>query len=222
VGITAEELGTLPDEIATAPRAAWVDPRQWFPEPALPLEIEIGSGKGAFLLQEGGEHPEANFLGIEWAREFYEYTADRVRRRALPNVRVLNIDATEFLRWRCPDAVARVIHLYFSDPWPKSRHHRRRVVQDRFLADAARVLTPGGELRIVTDHDEYWAWMQEHFARWCAPAPDSARPFQLREFEAPASAAAGELVGTNFERKYRREGRPFHAAALKKTAPTAP
>jgi tRNA (guanine-N7-)-methyltransferase len=216
VGITGDELGPLPDEIATDPRAAWVDPRGWFPDPRLPLEIEIGSGKGTFLLQEGSERPGTNFLGIEWAREFYEYTADRVRRRGLANVRVLNADATEFLHWRCPDGIARVIHLYFSDPWPKSRHHRRRVVQDRFLADAARVLEPGGELRIVTDHDEYWAWMREHFARWCAPTPTAERPFIPADFAPPGSAGEGELVGTNFERKYRREGRPFHAAVLRK------
>jgi tRNA (guanine-N7-)-methyltransferase len=222
VGITAEELGSLPDEIASDPRAAWLDPRAWFPEPARPLEIEIGSGKGTFLLQEGTERIETNFLGIEWAREFYQYTADRVRRRGLTNVRVLNVDATEFLRWRCPDMIVRVIHLYFSDPWPKSRHHRRRVVQDRFLEDALRVLEPGGELRIVTDHEDYWAWMREHFARWASATPDGTKPFALGAFDPPGSAGEGELVGTNFERKYRREGRPFHSAVLQKPERAGP
>jgi tRNA (guanine-N7-)-methyltransferase len=241
IGLTADDLGPLPDDVLENPLSARVDPRGWFPDPALPFEVEIGSGKGTFLLQEAAEHPEKNLLGIEWAREFYAYAADRLRRRGLPNVRLLNADATEFIRWRCPDAVARVIHLYFSDPWPKSRHHRRRVVQDRFLADAYRVLEPGGELRIVTDHEEYWAWMEEHFARWSRPAgseqvnrrgdeqgaPAGASPahllnsspapvFERLPFSPPASAGEGELVGTNFERKYRREGRPFHAATLRK------
>jgi tRNA (guanine-N7-)-methyltransferase len=214
VGVSAEEMPPLPDEIARDRRAAWVDCRRWFSEPARALEIEIGSGKGTFLLQQASEQPETNFLGIEWAREFYLYTADRVRRRGLGNVRVLHGDATEFLRWRCPDAIARVIHLYFSDPWPKRRHHRRRVVQDSFLADAWRVLVPGGELRIVTDHDEYWMWMREHFARWTAP--EASPRFELLAFAPPRSAGEGELVGTNFERKYRREGRPFNAAVLRK------
>lgn len=222
IGLTADDLGPLPDDILSNPLAARLHPRQWFTNPALPLELEIGSGKGTFLIQEAAEHPDTNFLGMEWAREFYAYAADRLRRRALPNVRLLNADATEFIHWRCPDAIVRVVHLYFSDPWPKSRHHRRRVVQDRFLADAHRILQPGGELRIVTDHDEYWAWMEEHFARWCSPdragIPSVPGPglFIRLPFSPPASASEGELVGTNFERKYRSDGRPFHAATLKK------
>ncbi|MBL0927595.1 MAG: tRNA (guanosine(46)-N7)-methyltransferase TrmB [Phycisphaerales bacterium] len=220
VGIDASELPPLPPSGA-APDPARFDPRRWFPHPERPFEIEIGSGKGAFLLQQAADEPGTNFLGIEWAKEFWAYAADRVRRRALPNVRLLHADATEFLRWRVPDGCARVIHLYFSDPWPKARHHKRRVVQDRFLADARRVLAPGGELRIVTDHADYWAWMEAHFARWCGPNPahplaDSPGGFAREPFERPSSAGEGEVVGTNFERKYAREGRPFHAAKLRR------
>jgi tRNA (guanine-N7-)-methyltransferase len=229
IGISADDLGPLPDEIASNPRAGWIDPRLWFAQPERPLEIEIGSGKGTFLVQQAALKPQTNFLGFEWAREFYLYAADRCRRRQMENVRLVNADATEFLHWRCPDEVAGVIHLYFSDPWPKKRHHRRRVVQDRFLADAWRILKPGGELRIVTDHDEYWEWMEEHFARWTAadgqaPPPEFAGavnarpPFERLVFARPESASEGELVGTNFERKYRREGRPFNAAVLRRRA----
>ena len=221
VGVSAQELGPLPDEIMTDPEAGWIEPRAWFGEGAeRPFEIEIGSGKGSFLLQQAALEPGVNYLGIEWAGEFYAYTADRLRRSGLTNVRMLNADATEFLHWRCPSGIARVIHLYFSDPWPKKRHHKKRVVQDAFMADAHRVLVPGGELRIVTDHDEYWAWMEDVFARWTRVPDDSARgddaSFERREFEAPQSAGEGEIVGTNFERKYRREGRPFHACVLRK------
>ncbi|MBL9033037.1 MAG: tRNA (guanosine(46)-N7)-methyltransferase TrmB [Phycisphaerae bacterium] len=230
VGLTLADLPPLPDAIGTDPLAGRLDPRAWFPHPERPLELEIGSGKGTFLLAEAARLPETNFLGIEWEHEFFAYAADRIRRAGLTNVRMLHADATEFLRWRCPDAILRVIHLYFSDPWPKSRHHRRRVVQDRFLADAARVLAPGGELRIVTDHDDYWAWMEDHFARWTAPDAEpvvgpagggntdsgGSAPFTREAFDPPASAREGELVGTNFERKYRREGRPFHAATLRR------
>lgn len=224
VGITAASLPTLPDTVVSDRAAGWLDPRGWFDDPARPFEIEIGSGKGTFLVQQAELQPGTNFLGIEWAKEFFAYAADRVRRRALTNVRLLHADATEFLRWRTPDGIARVIHLYFSDPWPKTRHHRRRVVQDRFLAEAHRVLEPQGELRIVTDHAEYWAWMEEHFARWCAPAPggvvaregEPARRFEREGFERPASAGVDELVGTNFERKYVKEGREFFTAKLRR------
>lgn len=218
VAVSAEELGPLPDDMLSNPESAWVYSRQWFPEPSRTLELEIGSGKGTFLLQQAAAMPDVNFLGIEIAREFFEYTADRVRRSGLTNIRVLNTDAAEFLRWRCPPSIFRVIHIYFPDPWPKRRHHRRRIVQDEFLTQCVRVLEPGGEVRLVTDHDDYWAWIEEHLARWCAPASnvEPTRPFLREDFERSATAGDGELVGTNFERKYRHEGRPFHAVVLRR------
>ena len=105
-------------------------------------------------------------------------------------------------------------------------------MQPRFLAHAWRVLEPGGELRVVTDHAELWAWDMEHFGAWTSPsgrdllreniraadAPDHA-PFSLLPFDRPESAGPGELVGSNFERKFRREGRSFHAATLRKNPP---
>lgn len=208
-GIEMRSLAPLPDAATVeAARAALAfDPRAWFPQPTRRFELEIGSGKGTFLLQQAELEPETNFLGIEWAGEFWAYAADRIRRRGLPNVRLLHGDATEFIRTRVPDGIVSVIHLYFSDPWPKTRHHKRRVVQDHTLREFHRILKPRGELRIVTDHDELWAWDVEHAER----ASDL---FERRDFEKPASAGEGEVVGTNFERKFRREGRPFHAMTL--------
>jgi|GEM_PF-134006 len=252
IALSDQELGPIPDQIATNPRAAMIDPRRWFAHPDRPFQIEIGTGKGAFLLQHAGDNPRINLLGIEAAREFYLYSADRCRRRELSNVRMLCADATEFLRWRCTDSVVAAIHLYFPDPWPKRKHHKKRIIQDRFLADVHRVLEPGGCLRIVTDHDQYWEWIARHIARWTAPsgwqmlaprgdrpdtcleaAPDpdhspavrasgadrpatGGGPFALIPFRPIVGANAGELVGTNFERKYRHQGRPFHTGVLVK------
>ena len=253
VGISSTELGALPDDVLTNPEAGRVDPRGWFSEPGSPFELEIGSGKGTFLVQQSELEPGTNFLGIEWAGEFYQYAADRIRRRRASgshaNVRMLHGDATEFLRWRCPDAICRVIHLYFSDPWPKSRHHKKRVVQHRFLADAWRVLETGGQVRVVTDHADLWAWDLAHFGVWvgdagaCEPylgeaegkmetarglvpvMPDGVRalrdgmpsaPYAIGGFDRPDSAGVGEVVGTNFERKFIAEGRSFNAAVLTK------
>lgn len=198
-GLTLADLPPL--------EAGRIDPRTWFEHPDRCFEIEIGSGKGTFLVQQAALQPEVNFLGFEWAGEFFRYAADRVRRHGLKNVRIVHADATEFLRFRCVDSIASVIHLYFSDPWPKTRHHKRRVVQDYTLREFHRVLLPGGELRLVTDHDNLWQWYREHIAR-------NAELFDEKPFESPLSAGEGEVVGTNFERKYRREGRPFHATTL--------
>lgn len=220
VAVKREELPPVPDRIADDPSAGWIDPRSWFPSPDAPLELEIGCGKGTFLLQHGSASPRINLLGIEVAREFFEYTADRVRRAGLRHVRVLNADAAEFLRWSCASAVFSVVHIYFPDPWPKRRHHRRRIIRDDVLAQLARVLVPGGEIRLVTDHEEYWAWIEDHLARWCGETADESigesKPFIRGAFTRAIGASDDELVGTNFERKYRREGRPFHAVVLRR------
>lgn len=227
VGIAPAELPPLPDAIMSDPKAGWSDPRAWFARPELPLEIEIGCGKGSFILQEAAANPGVNYLALEYEREVYMYAADRVRRRGLTNVRVLYADAPDFLRWRCAPDVARVIHLYYSDPWPKRKHHKNRVVQDRFLAEAWRVLQPDGELRVVTDHDELWEWNVQHFDRWCAgdgPIPDAlridfalpTRPFESLTFTPPTWAEEGSVVGTNYERKFTSVDKPPHARVLRK------
>ena len=184
-----------------------IDPRSWFKNSNAPFEIEIGSGKGTFLLQESQQRVEPNYLGFEWAAEFYRYAADRIRRNHILNVKMVHGDATEFLRFWCEDNVADVLHLYFSDPWPKTRHHKRRVIQDATLKTFHRVLKPGGILHVVTDHEDLWNWCDEHFAR-------NTTMFTKSPFSASPSASDGELVGTNFERKYRTEGRPFFATTL--------
>src|SRR5688572_6309046 len=110
VGLTREGLPPLPHTPVPPPAAHSVpDPREWFPHPQRPLEIEIGSGKGTFLVQQSALQPETNFFAFEWAREFWLYACDRLRRRATENVRLLNDDAAEFLHWRCPSRIARVI-----------------------------------------------------------------------------------------------------------------
>lgn len=216
------EYPALPDEITNDAAAGRVDPRSWFANPARRLELEIGCGKGTFILEQSGASPDINYLGIEWTREFYMYTADRLRRALRTNVRMLHADASDFLRWRCPDATLDVIHLYFSDPWPKSKHHKNRVVQHRFLAEAWRTLKPRGELRVVTDHDELWEWCTGHFGLWSGQShhePASSYdtrvheaaaalltklptpPFEMSTFTPPDWVGEGCVVGTNYEKK---------------------
>ena len=174
-----------------------------------PLDLEIGSGKGTFLVQQAGLEPGVDFLGVEWAKAYWRHAADRCRRHRLPNVRLLWADATVFVRNFVPEASLRRVHIYFPDPWPKARHHKRRTVQAPFLRHLHRVLRPGGDIRLATDHADYFDWMQDHAAQ-------VADLFDRQPFERPGSAEAGELVGTNFERKYRREGRSFDAMTLVK------
>lgn len=242
VGLTSAELPLLPDAVMTDREAGRLDPRCWFSNPGAPLEIEIGSGKGTFLVEQSARSPAVNYLGMEWEREFYLYTADRLRRRGVANVRMAHVNAVDFLKWRVPDGIVSVIHLYYSDPWPKAKHHKNRVVQHAFLADAWRVLIPTGELRVVTDHDELWQWNLEHFADWCAPEESGYRrlspppgpelervrsvcnpPFRQGDFVPLDWVGDGGAVGTNYEKKMTGSGLiklPL-ACVLVKRSPTA-
>lgn len=169
-----------------------------------PVELEIGMGKGTFITEQAKARPEVNFFGIEWARWFWRSSSDRLRRNGCTNARTVRAEAAFFLREHVPAKSLAVLHVYFPDPWPKARHHRRRLLQAPFMDLADKVLVPGGRLQIVTDHLNYWENIE--------PAVRGS-VLQVVDYNRPGSAGEGEFVGTNFERKYRREGRPFYAIA---------
>ncbi|HZZ44824.1 MAG TPA: tRNA (guanosine(46)-N7)-methyltransferase TrmB [Tepidisphaeraceae bacterium] len=174
-----------------------------------PVELEIGMGKGTFLTEQARARPEVNFFGIEWARWFWKYASDRMRRHNCLNARTVRAEASFFLTEFVPTGSLSVLHIYFPDPWPKARHHKRRLIQPKFMPVVERVLKSGGRLQIVTDHQGYFEENMEPTVK--------GSNLQVVDYNRPGSAADGEFVGTNFERKYRREGRPFYAiAAVKK------
>src|SRR5688572_2027433 len=174
-----------------------------------PVELEIGIGKGTFITEQAKARPDVNFFGIEWARWFWRYASDRLRRNKCTNARTVRAEAGFFLSEFVPAESLSVLHIYFPDPWPKARHHKRRLIQEKFMPIAHRVLTPGGRIQVVTDHQGYW---EENIE----PVIRAAKGFEVVDYNRPGSASEGEFVGTNFERKYRREGRPFYAIAAVK------
>ncbi|MCK5113461.1 MAG: tRNA (guanosine(46)-N7)-methyltransferase TrmB [Phycisphaerae bacterium] len=182
------------------------DPREMFDTPSQrPIEVEIGVGKGTFLLQRATQRREIDFLGVEYARAYAIYTTDRVRRAQLDNVKMLCADAKQLVESQLVDDSVWRVHVYFPDPWPKRRHNRRRLIQPLFVEHVRRVLQPGGQFLLVTDHREYF----EQIIRVVADAPGFARiPFpQLLE-------DSDHVVGTNFEKKYVKQGRPIFKTAL--------
>jgi len=171
---------------------------------ARPVELEVGTGKGGFLLARAAARPELNFLGLEVARAYCHYAADRIRRRELANVRMLCAEAGHVLRVCLPDASIWRVHVYFPDPWPKRRHRRRRLLTPSFVGEVGRVLRPGGQLLVVTDHLGYFIQIRR--------VMDGLPGFAAIAFPR-MTGEEGELVGTNFERKYVQAGRPFYAMA---------
>lgn len=175
-----------------------------------PVEMEIGMGKGTFLKQQAMAHPEINYCGIEYVRWFWRYASDRLRRHKCDNARTVRAEANFFINEFVPDESISVLHIYFPDPWPKKRHHKRRLIQESFVPKVMRILAPSGRLQVVTDHQGYWEENIEPTVR--------NSPLTVIDYNRPGSAGEGEYVGTNFERKYAREGRPFYAiAATKRT-----
>ena len=167
-----------------------------------PVEIEIGPGKGTFLLRRAAERPEVNVLGVEWAPSYAVYVADRAYRAGLENIRVLCADAKDLFRTALPDRSVWRVHIYFPDPWPKRRHRFRRLIEAGFLREVRRALQLGGWLGIVTDQEEYFREI-----RRIVLATEG-----LGEAPFPPGEGAS-AVGSNFEKKYASQGKAFHAIA---------
>jgi len=174
-----------------------------------PVHIEIGTGKGTFLLNQARAQPGDNFLGIEWARKYYRFAVDRIGRWGLTNVRIIRTDAATFLADFVPGNSVDCFHIYFPDPWPKKRHHKRRFICPANLEHLIRCLRTGGQLKIATDHADYFEQIKTVL---------TARNEKLQEidFLPTAGAEASEWVGTNFERKYLKDQRPIYTLAVRK------
>ena len=126
--------------------------------------MEIGSGMGETTLAIARAHPEADFIAVEVHGPGVGALLNAVERERLANVRVIRHDAVEVLEHMIGDATLAAIHLFFPDPWPKKRHHKRRLVQPDVAALLARKLAPGGVLHAATDWADYAEQMQAVFA----------------------------------------------------------
>ncbi len=173
------------------------------------VHIEVGSGKGTFLVSQATAFPDINFLGIEWANKYYKYAVDRMGRRGLKNVRMLRTDAGVFVPEHIRSSSVECFHIYFPDPWPKRAHHKRRFISNENVTQIIRCLKKGGKINIATDHKDYFNWMQNIFANFT----NELTPV---EFMRPAGAKENEYVGTNFERKYMKEKRSTYTLAFTK------
>jgi tRNA (guanine-N7-)-methyltransferase len=126
-----------------------------------PLEIDLGCGDGSFLIDLARHHPERDFIGVERLLGRCKKVAKRIGKAGLENARILRLDSKYVVEWLLPaDSVSR-IHLLCPDPWPKFKHHRRRLVQIPFLEAVKTALEPGGEFLFMTDHGEYFEYAVE-------------------------------------------------------------
>src|SRR6266849_4326688 len=173
-----------------------------------PVEVEIGPGKGAFLLALARNHPERNFFGVEFTKRRAFRLASLIERDGPTNALVIHADITCLVQTMIWPASVAAYHLYFPDPWWKPRHHRRRLFRDDFAVALTRTLTSGGTIFLASYVQAYFAEIVRQFAT----IPE------LTQFpwERDQVTRKGKPILTDFERKYREEGRPIFYAGVRK------
>jgi tRNA (guanine-N7-)-methyltransferase len=169
-----------------------------------PLEIEIGAGKGEFIIERSAARPEHDFLAVELSATVTRVLAVRCGRAGLENLRVARMDARTLVNIMLADASVAVYHVYFPDPWPKGRHVKHRLFTPQFADGLYRTLEPGGIAYVATDVREYAGEI-------------------LAIIEGAGLVRAVELAPgarrTGFARKYLAAGKPVYAASFRKPAP---
>lgn len=182
------------------------DPHALFPETGdRPLELDLGCGDGTFLIEMATAHPERNFLGVERLIGRVEKTARRIEQRGLKNARVLRLETTYTLGWLLAAGSVTRLHLLCPDPWPKKKHHGRRLPNSTaFLESIERVLVPGGEFLLKSDDLPYYENALEALTQ---------RP-ALTRLDWPDGAFY--YPTTDFEKQWMALGKPIYRARWKK------
>lgn len=175
-----------------------------------PVILEIGFGNGETLAATAAAHPENNYLGIEVHRPGAGSLLRRIETGTLSNVRVMLGDASEILAQRIADASLAAVHLFFPDPWPKKRHHKRRLVQPEFAALVVRKLTPGGYFHLATD----WPAYAEHMAVVLSATPGLVDAGGTAQFQ----KLVAERLSTRFEQRGRMLGHEVRDLMYLRTA----
>jgi len=191
----------------------WDDlPRPWDAaklfERVAPLEVEVGSGKGLFLHSAAAGMTQHNFLGVEIAQKYALFAAARLARGGLTNAVVLNANAERLFAELLPDNSLAAVHVYFPDPWWKKRHHKRRVMNERFLQHVERTLSKNGTFHFWTDVRDYFD------ATLALIAAQTALVGPLEVAERPAVHDLD--YRTHFERRTRLGGEPVYRAEFRK------
>jgi tRNA (guanine-N7-)-methyltransferase len=169
-----------------------------------PLQVDLGCGDGSFLCELAQLHPDKDFLGID---RLVGRVAKACRKAAaVENVRILNVESSYAVGYLLPERSVETFYLLFPDPWPKRRHHRRRIVKADFLDLIHRALQDGGSLRIATDQLDYFDLIQR--------VGQNHSRFEI--VDANASPVRTDLPLTKFERRFSALAAPIYRLELRK------
>jgi len=172
-----------------------------------PLQVDLGCGDGSFLCELAQLHPDKDFFGID---RLVGRVAKACRKAiAVENVRILNVESSYAVGYLLPEGSVETFYLMFPDPWPKRRHHRRRIVTKDFLESTHRALEDGGSLRIATDQLDYFEKIRvlaENYSGFTIVDPN-------------VDSDRNDLPLTKFERRFSALGAPIYRLALRKISP---
>ena len=183
-----------------------LDPQSLFASQQ-PLEVEVGSGKGLFLLTHSQSNPDRNYLGIELAKQYARFAAYRLAKQERFNAHMVSGDGLSLFRSFLPTGCASDVHVYFPDPWWKERHRRRRVMRPEFIHDIGKVLRDDGVFHFWTDVEQYFdetiELMRQH--------SELSGPFEVE----PLAAEHDMDYRTHFERRMRKGGHDVFRAQFR-------
>jgi tRNA (guanine-N7-)-methyltransferase len=158
-----------------------------------PVEVELGCGDASFLVDYAKLHPERNFIGVERLLGRLRKLDRKGRRAGLANLRGVRIESSYFLAYLLPPHSVSALHVYFPDPWPKKRHHKKRLVNEQFPKIAGAALAPGGVVYLRTDDEDYFAQMTGVFEAGT----------DFRKIETPSGLVE---LPTDFEKEFHGRG----------------
>lgn len=166
-----------------------------------PIHIEIGSGKGRFIVEMAKLHPEINYIGIDMQLSVLSIALEKALEEQLPNLQLLHVNGGALTEYFAENEVDQ-IYLNFSDPWPKSRHEKRRLTYKTFLATDEEILRPNGEIHFKTDNQKLFEYSLSSFSKY-------GMILENVWLDLHASDYAGNIM-TEYEEKFSNKGQPIY------------
>ena len=214
--VSVTPTGPVPSGASPSPNGAnasaifkpdnWFAPLEWHKVFAQeqPIEIDLGCGKGSFLVWAAHTQPQRNFLGVERLLRRLRRVDRKAARAGVNNVRLIRVEATYLVSKLVPDRSISTYHILFPDPWPKRRHHTRRLIQVPFLSEVHRTLTAEGVVNCATDHEGYFEWIQREFQKsgqFVETEPAQLPPEAWTDFEREFVAAGKKVYRCRWQKR---------------------
>jgi tRNA (guanine-N7-)-methyltransferase len=174
-----------------------------------PLEVEIGAGKGKYLLARAQLEPDINFIGFDYIWKYLKIGWARAQKRELSNLLFFKAEAQEVITHLTPGESVSIFHIYFPDPWHKRKHHKRRYMTPEFIQMLHDRLVPGGRIELATDNFDYYMWLRRTLIEAGEDMWSGTRERKNERILNPE-------IKTNFELKYEAEGRDLFYLELRK------